>query len=534
MSGEFDADIERIHKKLLKVRERTDLKLPRSKYLRDSIVGFDGTEEPLRVRYYQIQMVVHMMAMTRFVNGEDTGLGKTFETIMTLCQIWEKNPNQKVLILTSKSALSQWVSEFVKFTKGIRVLLSRGDPDKRIRTRVKFINATGPTVMVSGYKSLMNDFSEVQDWEDHIVVFDECTVFKNPKTQVHQVCKHISDRAARAYGLTATLIKNKLFDGFGIYKVIKDDVFSTKTKFMTLYCVTQLQKIPGKKFKIPIVVGHSQRHIRTFRERISPFFLGRAKFEVASELPVLTTRQVLVDLTHEQETAYNDALVGVLRVGGGETIYTDKLTAIIYCQQIANHLALLGLPGGSEKEDTLLDFLTEGEFADENVIIYTRFKKMVDHLMPLVQQHNVPAVRITGDENDKARKEAMRKFQSPGEETRVVFITDAGSEAINLQSAKVIIFYDTPWAAGQYLQILGRMIRIGSLHDRVYAIHLVARGTVDVRTVNKMRGGLRLIEAALGKRIKGELESDIIIRVEDEISDIFSGLREDALQKNRT
>ena len=76
------------------------------------------------------------------------------------------------------------------------------------------------------------------------------------------------------------------------------------------------------------------------------------------------------------------------------------------------------------------------------------------------------------------------------------------------QLGKALVFFDTPWSAGDYLQILGRIIRLGSMHDRVYAFHLICKGTVDERVMEVMRKKMKLVEAIIGKRIKGEDDED--------------------------
>jgi len=125
----------------------------------------------------------------------------------------------------------------------------------------------------------------------------------------------------------------------------------------------------------------------------------------------------------------------------------------------------------------------------------------------------------------------MRAFQDPDDDTRVCCITMAGSESINLQAAKALIFFDTPWSAGDYIQILGRMVRIGSIHDRCYAVHLVGklkrRKTVDHRIMDVQTKKMNLVEAVIGKRIKG-VNDTTVINVENDISDLFAGLKEDA------
>jgi SNF2 family DNA or RNA helicase len=125
----------------------------------------------------------------------------------------------------------------------------------------------------------------------------------------------------------------------------------------------------------------------------------------------------------------------------------------------------------------------------------------------------------------------MQKFQDPNSDVRVCWITTAAAEGINLQAAKAIIFYDSPWSAGDYLQILGRMIRIGSVHDRCYAIHLVASGSIDVRVMGVLRKKMKLIEAVMGKRLKGEDGMGGVISSENDISDLFAALQADARKR---
>jgi hypothetical protein len=80
---------------------------------------------------------------------------------------------------------------------------------------------------------------------------------------------------------------------------------------------------------------------------------------------------------------------------------------------------------------------------------------------------------------------------------------------------------------------VGRMVRIGSVHDRCHVIHLVAQGhkkTVDHRVLEVLGKKMHLVEAVLGKRLKGEGDT-AIIDAQNEISDLFHSLREDAREE---
>jgi superfamily II DNA or RNA helicase len=377
---------------------------------------------------------------------------------------------------------------------------------------------------------------EVEDNHNYFangVLVSNCTAFKNPSTKTWQTCRFLSDRSARCYGLTATLLKNNLLEGFAIYNVIRPGVFTTKTKFMNDFCVTQLQPIPGGR-KVLVPVGY--KNLDGFRQRIDPFFLGRAKHEVSDELPKLITKVVSFEMNTAEEAKYREALEGILELGDGETKeYQESIafTSLIYCQQIVDSLHLLKFEEGHEidvgtfgdenivkvkdrgsKEQALADLLTE-ELDEEKVIVYTRFEKLVGRLQAILKAEGIKSVRITGKEKADQRREAQERFQDHKSDVKVVIVTDAAKEAINLQAASAEVFYDSPWSWGDYVQLLGRPIRIGSIHDTVVAYHLVAerpwskcadRRTIDHAVLSLLDEKKHLVDKVLGESTVGALD----------------------------
>ena len=85
----MDEVLKKAYTKLKKVREDSELQIRNSTYLKDKITLLDGREIDFQLRYYQAQMVVHLLTMRRFVVGDDTGLGKTLEAIASLCYLWD-------------------------------------------------------------------------------------------------------------------------------------------------------------------------------------------------------------------------------------------------------------------------------------------------------------------------------------------------------------------------------------------------------------------------------------------------------------
>lgn len=529
-----------VYEKLLKIRDKDDIKLKPCKFLRETIQTPKG-EVPLQLRPYQVQMVYHMLLMTRFVCGDDTGLGKTLSAIATMCYLWEKEPDLRPIVVTTTSAMRQWGSEIDKFCHGVDWVLAEGGPDGREEVYEDFFgtwDSERPRFLLINYPRLRRDkrkFLKYAEDTRYVFIGDEATAFKNTASKTHHSCKQIAESAERAYGLTATLIKNNLVEGYGIFKVINPNVFRTKGAFLNNYCVTRMQPI-GKGRKVKVVVGHSKDHINLFKEKIDPYYLGRAKHDVAKELPVLTVKEMRVPMSGDQWKYYREALDGLLTVNMGtdeeEEKETTKLTQLIYCQEIADDPHLIGNDGRASKTDTLISLLEE-DFADEKVIVFTRFRTMVNRLQELLEakgyeyavqkdgkdyspNFNVEKgfARVTGSE-DSSEREAGRVAFTEGEGSNIIFLTMAGAEAMNLQQARVMIFFDLPWSAGDYLQLVGRMIRIGSPHQSVYAIHMLSEGplgdpSIDHHVTKTLEKKMGFIEGALGQRMLGNEDDEII------------------------
>ncbi len=575
------------YERLKQVRASKTVTLKPTPMLRTEIVGFDGQPIAFRLRYYQTQGIFHLITMKRMILGDGTGLGKTVEMIGALCYLWERTTDARTIIVSPKSAIRQWGSELQRFAKGVKVYVVSGKLEDRKATYEAWANhPLGPgedrPVLILNYHILVRDWmagmirptidgkpdgkpdpkkpitpgllDRITKGHKTFVVYDECTAFKNTATKTHQVCKFLSDRSERCYGLTATLLKNNLMEGFAIYKVIHPTVFSTKTKFLEDYCVTKMMPV-GKGRQIPIVVGY--RNLQHFRETIDPYFLGRAKHQVSDELPKLLTKEVKCELYPAEVAKYREALNGIIELGDGEIRDFEEhkaLVALTYCQQVVDSLTLLKFKGGDEieaglfkdelhsikelgsKEQALVD-LFEEELDGEKTIVYTRFASLVPRLQKILAERNIKSVAIAGYVQDTEkrpdRQRAQQAFQDPKSDVQVIFITDAGSEAINLQAAAFEVFYDAPWSWGNYVQLLGRPIRIGSPHQHVVAIHLIAelpgktakeRRTIDDHTLELLSKKKDLVDKVLGEAAVGALE----FGKDNFLKDLAQKLKEDA------
>ncbi|MBD3261050.1 MAG: hypothetical protein GF334_05110, partial [Candidatus Altiarchaeales archaeon] len=296
------------------------------------------------------------------------------------------------------------------------------------------------------------------------------------------------------------------------------------------------------------------KNLEKFRETIDPYFLSRRTREVADELPKLISKKVTLDMTKPQEKLYKQALSGELYkrivqdklfqhqqymnstaepsekdyklLASLEAKYDESLTkeglqksklaALSFCQLVSNGPAWLNEEGEGSKE---LEFrrLFEQDLSEEKVIVFTRFKGGIKHLEAILDDLERPHVKITGDCTQEERNNARISFQDEKKDINTIFITYAGSAALNLQTANVILFYDTPWSYGDLYQTIGRAQRIGSLYEHIHLIHMVNRNSIDEHVLKILETKKTLINDVMGDIAEGAIEfkDDVLFHEEE-------------------
>jgi SNF2 family DNA or RNA helicase len=544
-----------IYPKLIEIRKSKTVEFKPNKYLKSET----------KLRYYQVVGALHMMLLNRMVLGDACGIGKTYQSLAAYTWNLVQEPDLRLLVVTIKSALFQWAEEVEKFTTGITVSVVTGrspgltGPEARKLQYQKFKE----NILIVNYEVLREEYEMVKQClgPKYAIIFDECTAFKNRKSLNFFACQQLAESAQRVYGLSATIIKNSLEEVWSIYAVIVPGLFGNITSFGKMFCEQKLIKlrINGKDRFIPKTIGY--KNLAQFKQLIDPYVLARKKEEVAEELPKLISRKVILEMEPDQKDLYRKALSGIIyeekikreffevydkvRAGAMDEKTTalynarkekydkyltedgrkrGKLAALVYCQMISNGPKLINDPHESSKEIEFERLISE-ELLTEKILVFTRFKSGIHLLEEICERCKVKYTKITGDVlTTQERDQARLKFQTDPE-CRLMFITTAGSASLNLQAAGVIIFYDTPWSFGDLVQTIGRAQRIGSIQEHILLLHLINKGTIDMRVINRVTKKKDLSDEILGDTAKGAL---MFTEDDDTIEGLYQDIIEDA------
>lgn len=450
---------------------------PRVKVKKPSLM-----KEAFSLMDFQHRAVALMAYLKFMVLAYDVGLGKSAITICTYAYLKEKGQVKgKMMVMAPRSAIYQWAEEITKFSNLRPYVLDASNKMTKDK-REKFFNEEWENydVIITTYSIYYRDYVL---YKQHIptttFVFDEVLVFKNEESKVYKYTKaHVIPFCDRAYGLSATVLKNNMIETYNIFKLFAPSLLPSRDKFFEKHVelkVTQM-RLGNKLVNIKTPVDYKEPAL--FFSYIDPVLISCKKSAVKDRsLPKVVIRPVLIDLNSAQRKSYKQIVSGILEKDTGEVDeYKTVLVKMLRCQQLCDSPSILEMDMESAKEVELLRLLEEDIPLDDKVVIFTKFKTGAYRLKELLAKYN--PLMITGDSNPEERDISKKAFTNTNDH-RIMIINTAAKEAVNLQTSGFLIFMNLDWSYGDNLQIVGRINRLGSTHEynRVYI--LLAKNTID-------------------------------------------------------
>ena len=117
-------------------------------------------------------------------------------------------------------------------------------------------------------------------------------------------------------------------------------------------------------------------------------------------------------------------------------------------------------------------------------LVFCRTKRGSDRLCRHLASSGLRAAAIHGDKSQNARIQALRDFKSG--KTHVLVATDIAARGLDIEQLPVVINFDLPLVAEDYIHRIGRTGRAGSEGQ---AVSLVSHDEMD-----QLRGIQRLIK----------------------------------------
>ncbi len=419
--------------------------------------------------------------------ADEMGLGKTVQTLAVIAAIKASAGRPApVLVVAPTSLLATWRREVERFLPESQVLTLHGPG------RAKYFEVLGAAAIVlTSYASLVRDHDRYPaDLEFALVVADEASYLKNPKTATAKAVQQLCARARLA--LTGTPIENRLQDLWSIMQFANPGYLGRREDFVARY------------------PDSDPEAARQLRRRIEPFLLRRTKAAVAKDLPEKIERVLFCELSKAQRQTY-DQLLRLGRKKLGE-MQSDKdwqagrmelLTLLLRLRQCCGDLRLLksDLPGKkppeSGKLEALATFLEAAIPAGHRVLLFSQFVSMLALVRGQLDAEGVRYAYLDGSTPADERAAQVEAFQAPEGRLPIFLISlKAGGYGLTLTAADTVVHLDPWWNPAVEAQATDRAHRIGQTRP-VTAYKFIASGTIEEKILELQKRKRLLIDTAL-------------------------------------
>ena len=334
-----------------------------------------------------------------------------------------------------------------------------------------------------------------------LMVIDESTTIKTPSANRTKAIIKLGRMAKYRRILTGEPVTRDPLDLYSQCDFL-DEVhlgFSSFYSFRNRYAIMVNMNLGGRSFKK--VTGFQRT------DELNDILRGfsfRVKKDDCLDLPKKTYQYRHVDLTKEQEKAYQEMKDLCLTKADNELITVpNKLSMLSKLHQITcGHL--IDNDGNSHyiKNNRISALLELTQEIDSKCIVWACYRADLRTIAEkLREQHGTDmVVEYWGDTDDKQRKENIQEFMHGRPKFFVANPATAGF-GLNLQVANTVIYYSNSYNLEHRLQSEDRCHRIGQKKN-VHYIDITTLGTVDNKIIKSLKAKKDIARQVMGDQWK--------------------------------
>lgn len=451
----------------------------------------------------------NLQAQTGCCLSDEMGLGKTLQTIALLLQYKQaaktdeerhkpvpgmlfseeemqgfataeqssdpsqiKLPFRTSLVVAPASVVHNWQNELARFAPSLLTLNYTGDTSAR---RDKRYALTRWDVVLTTYRTLVNDIGYLARQQFGIVVFDESQNFKTAASQVHQAVTQLD--ALHRIALSGTPVENNLDELWSLMDVLNPQLLGDARSFR-------------HNFINPIAQQMETTRSELLRRLIAPYFLKRTKEEVVADLPELQEEVVVCPMTEQQASTYAEELSRARNEWLNPEVeprnrQINMLAALQRLRQTAN---------GEGKMRVVFDQLENLRQTKHKVLIFSEYVSLLERVGSEMQSRQWTYALLTGQ--TVQREQVIKRFQQSADCQFFLISLKAGGVGLNLTEADYVFLLDPWWNRAAEDQAIARAHRIGQ-HRPVFVYRFVSAHTLEEQILTLQDRKQSLIDSVM-------------------------------------
>lgn len=409
------------------------------------------------LRKYQEWGVKYVLHQEKVLLGDEMGLGKTIQAIATMVSLKNTGATH-FLVVCPASVVTNWCREVTKHSR-LRVTKIHG---ARKTAAFKSWLKTGG-VAVTNFES--TSYIQLEEgFKYSLLVVDEAHYIKNEGARRSINTRVLATQTDRLLFMTGTALENNVDEMISLIDVLRPSI-AERVK-----CLAFMASAPQ------------------FREKIAPVYYRRKREDVLTELPDKIESKEWCTLNSEEETAYEDAILGKRYQEARRVSWNiDDLNK-------------------SSKAQRLKEIVEEAEAEGRKVLVFSFFLDTIAKIHEFLRGRCLNP--INGSVNVNRRQEIIDEFDKAPAGTVLLAQINSGGTGLNIQSASVVVICEPQFKPSIENQAISRAYRMGQSRN-VLVYRLLCDNTIDERLMEVLEEKQQIFDTFADKSVAAQQSLDI-------------------------
>ena len=432
-------------------------------------------------RDYQLEALGYALNKGNLINGDDVGLGKTFEAI-----IYAETTNSfPCLVIVPASVKYNWGEkweEIVGSKRDISIIESSETKTRKNNWNAEVVIINYDIIGKKQGRGATVKFKELVDTKWKMVIFDEAHFLKEKKAQRSKAAKMIiKPDDLKIQLLTGTATMSKPVELWNLLLLIKSEqhVAEDWYQFVRRYCGGYIGKFGW--------VTDGATNILELNQKLRDnCYIRREKKDVLKELPEVITEVIKVPITNKRAVikATDNIIEYILETKGVEA--AEKA-------EEAEHLVALGVLRKLSIEGKLKaveSYLKDWSQSNEKLLVFGLHREPLDYL-----SGKFKAELIAGGVSSKDKQRIVKEWQVNKSQFLFANMESAGTGVDGLQNVcSNMIILELPWRPSDLWQVIGRLDRSGQKNSPNIK-YLLSDDTIDIQMWEMLQAKEEVITA---------------------------------------
>lgn len=432
------------------------------------------------------------LSACKFGVFHEVGTGKTLTALTILRETWNRNNRKPLrsLWITRASLTQATLREIDKVAPRITPYALEIASNMKLTERFDAIRSCSHALFITNFNSFDHKpfWDVVRSWQPQVIIIDEAHTIRNPSSKRAKRIVATTFSSQYVILLTGTPLLGGVMDSYNYLRMLgllpeKQTLTDWRNRhFVYLANQFKYEPLPGTD---RVLMGQLATKA------------SWVKSQDVVELPPLIERTETCELPLGLRKLYSTlAKEFVASLGEGEVVVTDTIvTNLLRLRQICSGIVVTDKGEKLEtikKIETLREILTS--YRHDQIIIWSCFVPTYLCLSKMLNDEGLTHGFCHGRMSPVERARHIEEFQS-GKRQVLIANASSGGAGLNLQNARVAIYYSQGYSLEERSQSEARNYRAGSsMHKTVERIDIVTRDTVEEKILQAVRQKKTLIE----------------------------------------